>query len=143
MRSSCSRSRNHLLYLAGKGAQAMVCNQIIMLQSVFNAIPTVSELIDLFCLCCSCNIWNKKGEFRCGSDVYCLESQENWEYFDHECAEGVSEDTFFPVCVPIDLQWVTLKLSRDFYYVIPARNEEITPRLNQFKKGRILWKNRG
>ena len=24
----------------------------------------------------------------------------NWEYFDHECSEGVSEDTFFPVYVP-------------------------------------------
>jgi hypothetical protein len=41
MRSSCSRSRNHLLYFTGKGAQARVCNQIIMLQSVFSAIPDI------------------------------------------------------------------------------------------------------
>jgi hypothetical protein len=44
---------------------------------------------------------NKRGKRRYGSYVYCLQSQKNWEYFDHECDEGVSEDAFFPVYVSV------------------------------------------
>ena len=33
--------------------------------------------------------------------IYCLQSPENREYSDHECAEGVSEDTFIHVNVPV------------------------------------------
>lgn len=36
---------------------------------------------------------------RCGADVYFLQSQENWKNFDHECAEGVSEDARFFIFV--------------------------------------------
>jgi len=41
MRSTSLVCRNHLLSFTGKGAQAIVCNQIVLLQSVLSAIPDI------------------------------------------------------------------------------------------------------